>query len=654
MALIVVGLISSLGAGYLMLSRSLTRKSSADLEISQSFYLAEAGLAEAFNAVRIGRSGQIGSETQPCAYGNGHLWVDASNTVDGHVELRSTAAVGAARSSLALTVEPTEIELGFFSDEDLVIESVLLTDGFDSEQGSYTSQVSGKELVVDPSYPYLMVDEQNGVLFYDGLFYRFVGRNGDSFMVDQSMDFYQANELGESLDGDYNFNGFVTADHYDGYDPWATKEYAAIVDYLTSQPYQATLTDTGEVATSVLGPTTGGGGLLASNGEVLFADPNGIGEVFGDIESGPYSATSSGTDVQVTGDWTTRDQDVELPPVTIPDVPFEGSLVHDGLLPMLVSPGTVGYSKVEVATDAQLVLRGPATVVIGQLTLAPGASLELDTRNGNVDLYVTDGMDLQPGSLLTTPGQAPDELSVQVSPIQTVGNQGAPVKLESTASFYGTIYSPGSDVHIGSDFEIFGAVAAKKLTVASGARLHFDNSGLDGSPIPRIVSWKIVETPDIVRNRRDIVKLLGLDRASLLRPSEAHDLAAVMMTIRYLDKSGLQRQYSGSEADFDWSQVGEVLQVSRNADRPGEGGSADDPDPLDPNAVRSEVQGWLDLGDASGWLTGGEVFCDSVAAYVPLRASEWDAINAVAGNINATALQDLRDSDIAAGGTGGL
>ena len=41
------------------------------------------------------------------------------------------------------------------------------------------------------------------------------------------------------------------------------------------------------------------------------------------------------------------------------------------------------------AADAELVIRGPATVVIGDLTLAEGASLTLDTSGGDVELFVT-------------------------------------------------------------------------------------------------------------------------------------------------------------------------------------------------------------------------------------------------------------------------
>lgn len=64
-ALVVVGVVSSLGAGYLLLSRSIVRRNTASLETTQAFYIAEAGLAEAFQAVRMGRTGQTARSSRP-------------------------------------------------------------------------------------------------------------------------------------------------------------------------------------------------------------------------------------------------------------------------------------------------------------------------------------------------------------------------------------------------------------------------------------------------------------------------------------------------------------------------------------------------------------------------------------------------------------
>ena len=148
---------------------------------------------------------------------------------------------------------------------------------------------------------------------------------------------------------------------------------------------------------------TASGGLLATNGSVYFTGGSGQPvEVYGGVESGPGGSVVGSDGVTVVGDSGSRLTPVELPPVTVPAIAMAPPVRHEGLLPMLVSPGSSGYERIEVAADAELVLRGPATVVIGTLVLEPGAALTLDTRDGNVVLYVTGGMDLRSGSSVTT------------------------------------------------------------------------------------------------------------------------------------------------------------------------------------------------------------------------------------------------------------
>jgi len=123
-------------------------------------------------------------------------------------------------------------------------------------------------------------------------------------------------------------------------------------------------------------------------------------------------------------------------------------------------------------------------------------------------------------------------------------------KLDATASFHGTIYAPETDVRVGSDFEVYGGIVAKRLEIGPNARLHFDNARYEGSPFPRIVSWRLVEVPASVRGRRlDPFLALGVDRETLLAMGDAHDLASVMLTIEYLDPSGVQTLLRQAEKD---------------------------------------------------------------------------------------------------------
>ena len=143
LALVLVMVVVALGAAYLQITTAVSSRQTNESDALRSFYLSEAGLAEAFHAVRVGRTGQVGSEIAPAMHGDGLLWVDATETVDEQVRLESTALCGRGRTTLALVVEPVEVPLGFFSEEDLVVDNVLLVDGFNSEEATYEKLTGG-------------------------------------------------------------------------------------------------------------------------------------------------------------------------------------------------------------------------------------------------------------------------------------------------------------------------------------------------------------------------------------------------------------------------------------------------------------------------------------------------------------------------------
>ncbi len=61
LSLTLVTVIAILGMGFVQLASTEARTQAHSVDQMRAFYLAESGLAEAYNAVRMGRSGQIGS-----------------------------------------------------------------------------------------------------------------------------------------------------------------------------------------------------------------------------------------------------------------------------------------------------------------------------------------------------------------------------------------------------------------------------------------------------------------------------------------------------------------------------------------------------------------------------------------------------------------
>ncbi len=146
LSLTAVVVIAIFAAALLQLASSTTRRQSRAVDQKQAFYLAEAGLAEAFTGLGIGKSGAVGSQTTPVAFGGGLFWVESTDAGGNRVELESTAMWGRGRVTLGLVAQGTEesvASLGIFSSDSLNFdddENVLI-DSFDSTLGSYADQV---------------------------------------------------------------------------------------------------------------------------------------------------------------------------------------------------------------------------------------------------------------------------------------------------------------------------------------------------------------------------------------------------------------------------------------------------------------------------------------------------------------------------------
>ncbi|MCP3919415.1 MAG: hypothetical protein GY711_28085 [bacterium] len=593
MALLAVSVVSVLATAFFRVSMATTRSLVQETENTRAFYLAEAGLSEAFHGLRVGRRGQIGSATAPARHGNGLLWVDATEQVDGRVRLESTGMCGRGRATLALVVEPIELSLGFFSDEDLHVDSVLLVDGYDSTIGPYADQLGGDGYLPEP-VPIKIAD-----------------------YLENSCD-----------------SGEHTTGHHLGIHNWCVAEYThqevytkednsdiALFEEKLQEAYDAYVEEAisnGETERYDF-PTgaashTDGGGQLASNNDINLDAPSGEPiEVYGDVVPGE-AGSLSGTAL-ITGETSSRGEPVELPAVEVPSVATLPALLHDSPIPLVISSSSIGYASIMVVADAELIVRGPCTLVVGTLELEPGADIFLDTTDGDVQLYVAAGMNLAPGSRLTTSGEQPDEISIQVAEIAApIGD--APVKLESTAQFHGTIYAPNTDVRVGSAFEIFGGMVAKSLDLAPAVKLHFDNAGYEGSPLPKLISWKIVKVPSVARRGGDPFQALNVTADELEVLHNAHDLTSVYLAISYVDHGGVVRTFDGLEEDFDWMDVASVLDSERALDEPVDT-EEPDPGPLEPPRAAIE--------DALATLSGGALMSE-LLSMSPLSDSEMLAV----------------------------
>lgn len=148
-SLVVVTLVAALGAGLVGVQSSLTARHDQAIDTKRALYIAEAGLAEAFLAVAVGKSGNVGSAEDPAGWDGGVYWVESAADAGGNIHLKSTGLAGQGRFSLQTVIVPAvnpAADGGVFGQEEVVVGAGAVVDGFDPADGDF-------DLQLDPTLP---------------------------------------------------------------------------------------------------------------------------------------------------------------------------------------------------------------------------------------------------------------------------------------------------------------------------------------------------------------------------------------------------------------------------------------------------------------------------------------------------------------------
>jgi hypothetical protein len=454
-ALISVMGIAAMSAALLQINSATSRRQSQAADDKRAFYIAEAGLSEAYGGLSRGRTGQVGSQAEPVAYGSGLFWVDSEENDDGTFTLDCTAMCRGGRSSVGMVVGRRELKLaalGMYSGQEMTVEGGTYIDSYDSGSGEYEAVFAAGE------------DDRN----------RAVVGSSDDLILDST--------AGRIVVHGHTFCG-----------------------------PEAEVTTTGEPGAQVTGRT------------------------------GPREAA------------------LDLPAVDAPDIELAPAVRHASVIPMTVTD-EAGFEGITVGAGSVLILRGPTTLVVGNLSLATGAEIVFDTTDGPIELFVTQSALFAQRSIISNTTQDPKAVSVQVAPEE--GFDGH-LDLAATGEFYGLIYAPESRVDVAATCELFGAAIADELVVASGSKLHYDlalmsaGKNQDGITLPRLISWRILSLPPAVRDRNmDPFSVMGVDEATLASPAKAHE--DVWVKLDYVNLSASATAYEGWYDDFDFGQASAV------------------------------------------------------------------------------------------------
>jgi len=309
--------------------------------------------------------------------------------------------------------------------------------------------------------------------------------------------------------------------------------------------------------------STAGRARLISNKAVMVSgtadDPTFIN---GDVVAGPKDAVETSGRVTISGQELVSPFEVEVPTLPTPRVEYEREVVVDSPYPYVASPMVIGLEGLTVKADSEVTLQGPSVLVVRDLLIEPGATLNFDGSGGAIFLYVEESMDLQTGSTVTTTTMDPTRSIVFVNQ-ETRGTAA----LRSDAQFHGVVYAPNTALSIADSFEVFGSVGAFRLVLEGPVKLHFDHVLVDFAQElrkPRLDSWKIDELTLPAGKSSDPFVRMGLDRAALKAPSLAREDQELDVT--YLDAAGHTQTYSGLESGFDWADADVLVGGERDGE----------------------------------------------------------------------------------------
>lgn len=460
-SLITAGVVAVLATCLLQLAGASMRRQASALEIKRSFYAAEAGLAEAYGGLRVGKTGNVGSSAMPARLGEGLFWVTARDLDASRVQLDSTGMVGLGRAVLSLVAERGETSvasLGMFSDGSLAIPPGVQIVGYDSELGA---PIEPPPVAPAPA---------------PGTPLPLVARLGSNQSI--------------------------------------------------------------QVDASKGSPTV----------------------IYGDLGHGPSGQTVVGSDATHVGEIAGREESAELPEVELPQQPGTNVVSPRSGKTLVLTPEDRAIGAIHVGAGAQVIVQGPARVVVNQLTVGANGHLEFDTQMGPIALYVAGEAQLQAGSTVSTTSTDPSRLLVQ-------GANGADIGLLGQGALYGVVYTPAGEVTVGPTTPVYGAVVAQSLVVQPGAKLYFDRHLDDVAfelALPRMLSWRVVEMSSAsnVSEGHDPFQILGVDRNSLPSPAAAH--ADQPIHVSYENLVGTPMVYDGPESGMDWTNVRAVTDLKRD------------------------------------------------------------------------------------------
>lgn len=229
-------------------------------------------------------------------------------------------------------------------------------------------------------------------------------------------------------------------------------------------------------------------GDVGSNANILLKQNS---KVWGDVIPGPSGTATIIGNATATGSTAPATSPQTMPAIVWPSLSSLGALTIAKNGTKNLAAGSYRYDATLFNTGATLNVTGPATLVFDSLTLNSTAKINVNASGGPVKIYVQNNFVMSSNTLIASSTKKPSDVSISLNSDNIIDPDGIvdldQIDFSSNSQLYGTIYAPNASITINSNFEVFGALIAKKVWLDSNSRVHFDeqllNTPGNGPPV---------------------------------------------------------------------------------------------------------------------------------------------------------------------------
>jgi hypothetical protein len=226
-------------------------------------------------------------------------------------------------------------------------------------------------------------------------------------------------------------------------------------------------------------------------------------KVWGDATPGPTGTVSGSGVANIYGNTTPLTAPIVFPPIVVPSISPVTALTVSSTTTL--ASGNYNFSLLMLNASKTLNIVGPATIVCSDFKLKSGSTVSIDASNGPVKFYVVNDFVMSSNTRIASTTWTPSDVEINLlsdnilDPGIDIDFDEDLVDFSSNSKLYGTVYAPSAKIEIKSNFELFGAMIARRVDLRSYARIHYDetlatNGSADGQ-VYSPISWRLISQP---------------------------------------------------------------------------------------------------------------------------------------------------------------